>query len=185
MRNVTFAILIALVCIVPLSGQEKQTTGALDEVVSKVIARENQEMGVIRQHSPIVETYIQKIKVTETDGSWKPDGDHYFIGRAQLSKGTGPSSLWRSRDDASLRHGIVSLAQIFDFGARFLPKGFLQMIHSRHQRPRHPKLQMFDYVRREFLGEVRTLVSRRDLVEESSQGPLCGANLGWRMRYIR
>ena len=41
---------------------------------------------MIRQRSPIVETYVQKIKVTESDGSWQPDGDHYFIGRAELSR---------------------------------------------------------------------------------------------------
>ena len=76
-------------------GQQRPSSGALDEVVSKLIARENQEMNIIRQRSPIAETYIQKVKVTENDGSWQPDGDHYFIGRAELSKGLDLRPLWR------------------------------------------------------------------------------------------
>src|SRR4029077_18115863 len=73
----------------PLAAQDQPLArvGALDQVVSKVTAREKQEMQMIRQHSPLVETYIQKVRVTENDGSWVPDGDHYFIGRADFAKG--------------------------------------------------------------------------------------------------
>ena len=76
-------------CFAPLhcAAQQQQPVSALSEVVSKVIVRENQELGIIRQRSPMVETYIQKVRITENDGSWQPDGDHYFIGRAELSKG--------------------------------------------------------------------------------------------------
>ncbi len=129
MRLVTSAILAGIFFAAPLSAQEHQPPGALNAVVSRVITRENAEMGTIRQRSPIVETYIQKIKVTENDGSWLPDGDHYFIGRAELSKGLDLESL-AARNDNPLRQAVANLARVFDFGSEFLPKGFLQMIYS-------------------------------------------------------
>ena len=163
MRTMSFVFLVGLICVLPMSGQDRPSSGppassgALNEVVSKVIARENQEMGIIRQRSPIVETYIQKVNVTENDGSWQPDGDHYFIGRAELPKGLELSPL-ESRDDASLRHVVVaSLTRLFDFGTEFLPHGFLQMIYLDNS-GLDTQNYKFDYVRREFLGEVRTLV---------------------------
>ena len=69
----------------------------LNGVISKIIARENQEMAIIRQHSPLVETYIQKVRITENDGSWVPDGDHYFIGRAEFANGLGPRASSHAR----------------------------------------------------------------------------------------
>jgi hypothetical protein len=156
MRTLSFAILLTVSFAIPLAGQEQQSPGAVKEVVSKVIAREKQEMEVIRQHSPIVETYIQKIRVTENDGSWQPDGDHYFIGRAELSKGLDLEPL-ESRDDASLHHAVASLTRLFTFGTEFLPQGFLQMIYLDND-GLDTQNYNFDYVRREFLGEVRTLV---------------------------
>ena len=58
MHTMKLVVLAGLFCALPLSAQEHpfQPVGALDEVVSKVIARENQEMGIIRQRSPMVET---------------------------------------------------------------------------------------------------------------------------------
>ena len=41
----------------------------LNGVISKMIARENQEMALIRQRSPVVETYIQKVRNIENDGT--------------------------------------------------------------------------------------------------------------------
>ncbi len=156
MRYVSFAVLIAVFSAIPLAAQEHKPNEAIDEVVSKVIARENQEMSMIRQRSPIVETYIQKIKVTESDGSWQPDGDDYFIGRAEFSKGLNLEPL-KSRDDTPLHNAVASLTRLFDFGTEFLPGGFLQMIFLDNGGLSTQDYK-FDYVRREFLGEVRTLV---------------------------
>jgi hypothetical protein len=156
MRFMSFAVLIAVFSAIPLAAQEHKPNDAIDEVVSKVIARENQEMTMIRQRSPIVETYVQKIKVTESDGSWQPDGDHYFIGRAEFSKGLGLEPL-ESRNDTTLHHAVASLTRLFDFGTEFLPNGFLQMIYL-DDGGLNTQDYKFDYVRREFLGEVRTLV---------------------------
>ena len=129
MRTVKLAFLVGLFCALPMSsfvlrmsGQDRPPSGApssagtlqsgaLDQVISKVIARENQEMGIIRQRSPIVETYIQKVNITENDGSWQPDGDHYFIGRAELPNGLELRPL-ESRDDTPLRHAVAIRSRV-------------------------------------------------------------------------
>ncbi|MGH9680577.1 MAG: hypothetical protein ACRD4Y_11565, partial [Candidatus Acidiferrales bacterium] len=95
MRSVKFAAVILLFCAAPLSAQERYAPLAAppDGAVSKIIARENQEMEEIRKFSPLVETYIQRVKILENDGTWRPDGDRYFIGRADLAKGLDLDSL--------------------------------------------------------------------------------------------
>ena len=78
MRTLKFLFVSVMFCSAPLAaqGQSLAPVGALDLVVSKVTSREKQEMEMIRKHSPLVETYIQKVRVTENDGSLVPDGDH-------------------------------------------------------------------------------------------------------------
>jgi len=162
MRTLKFLFLAVVFCCAPLAAplaaqdQSLPPVGALDQVVSKVTSREKQEMAMIRQHSPLVETYIQKVRITENDGSWVPDGDHYFIGRAQFAKGLDLKPLPAPGDD-SVHHMVASMTHLFDFGTEFLPQGFLQMIYPDNN-GLDTQNYNFDYVRREFLGEVRTLV---------------------------
>jgi hypothetical protein len=158
MRTLKLLVLAIVFSSAPLAAQVQSLppVGALDQVVSKVTTREAQEMAMIRQHSPLVETYIQKVRITENDGSWIPDGDHYFIGRAEFAKGLEIKPLPKP-GDTSTHHMFAGMSRLFDFGTEFLPDGFLQMIYldnggldTQHYN--------FDYVHREFLGEVRTLV---------------------------
>src|ERR1700688_4025816 len=158
MRILNFLVVAVVFCSAPLAAQvqSRPPVGALDQVVSKVTSRETQEMAMIRQHSPLVETYIQKVRITENDGSWVPDGDRYFIGRAQFAKGLDLKPLPAPGDD-SVHHMVASLTRLFDFGTEFLPQGFLQMIYLDNN-GLDTQNYNFDYVHREFLGEVRTLV---------------------------
>jgi hypothetical protein len=158
MRTLKLLFVSVMLCSAPLAaqGQSLAPVGALDLVVSKVTSREKQEMEMIRKHSPLVETYIQKVRITENDGSWVPDGDHYFIGRAEFSKGLDLKPLPAPGDD-SMHHMLASLTHLFDFGTEFLPQGFLQMVYLDNN-GLDAQNYTFDYVRREFLGEVRTLV---------------------------
>ena len=52
MRFMSFAVLFAVFSAIPLAAQEQKPNYAIGEVVSKVVARENQEMSVIRQRVP-------------------------------------------------------------------------------------------------------------------------------------
>lgn len=174
MRILKFLLVAVVFASVPLAaqGQGNSTTDAVGQVVSKIASRETQEMGMIRQHSPLVETYIQKVRVTENDGSWIPDGDHYFIGRAEFAKGLDVKSLPAPGED-TVHHALTSLTRLFDFGTEFLPQGFLQMIYPDGNGLDRQNYN-FDYVRREFLGEVRTLVFDITPKKKSGKGRFIG-----------
>jgi hypothetical protein len=162
MRTLKLLAIVVLFCSAPLSAQtpsrsqSRQQVDALEQIVAKVASREKDEMAMIRQHSPLVETYIQKVRITENDGSWVPDGDHYFIGRADFAKGLELKPLPSPGDDSAKRL-LANMSRPFDFGTQFLPIGFLQMIYLDNSGI-DTRNYNFDYVRREFLGEVRALV---------------------------
>jgi hypothetical protein len=170
MRNLKLVVLSVVFCAAPLvtAGQSLAPVGALDQVVSKVTSREKQEMDMIRQHSPLVETYIQKVRVTENDGSWLPDGDHYFIGRADFAKGLELKPLPKPGG-----HAAGTITHLFNFGVEFLPEGFLQMIYLDNG-GLDTQYYNFDYVHREFLGEVRTLVFDVTPKKNSGKGRFVG-----------
>jgi len=56
------------------------------EVVDKIVAQEHAEVQLLRQYSPLVETYIQYLQPDKQAGA-VPNGDKYFLGRAELAKG--------------------------------------------------------------------------------------------------
>jgi hypothetical protein len=174
MRASKFLVLAAVFWSAPLAAQQQllPPVGALDQVVSKVTARENQEMAMIRQHSPLVETYIQKVRITENDGSWVPDGDHYFIGRAEFSKGLDLKPLV-APGGTSLHALVANLTHLFGFGTEFLPQGFLQQIYPDGDGLTAQNYN-FDYIRREFLGEVRTLVFDVTPKKQAGKGRFIG-----------
>jgi hypothetical protein len=163
------AVLIILALIVvaapaAFGQQQNQTNDMLNQVIDKIIAREKVEMDNIRTFSPLVETYIQNLR-TEKDGAPMPAGDTYFIGRAQLAKGVQIESLI---DSGGFRKGVMSgFSGIFNTGVTYVPVGFLEMVYL-DKNGFDRENYKFDYVRREFLGEVRCLVF--DVTPEASKG---------------
>lgn len=142
----------------------------MDEVVDRVTANENKLYGQIRQYSPLVETYIQNLK-SDKDLGYVPAGDKYFLGRAEFSKGVQLVSLTETGGKGKKIFG--SIGNFFSFAMQYLPDGFLQMIFidTNGFDKQHYK---FDYVRREFLGEVRCLVFDVTPREKSGKGRFLG-----------
>jgi len=124
----------------------------LNEMVDKIAAREHAEMQLLRRYSPLVETYIQYIRADQHFGE-VPDGDRYFLGRAVLTKGLELEPL--NREAGTKRKMFREWGDFFSM--EFVPAGFLQMIYldTNGFDRQHYK---FEYVRREFLGEVRCMV---------------------------
>jgi len=146
------------------------TPKTMDEVVDRVIANENKVDAQIRSFSPLVETYIQNLK-PDKDLGFVPAGDKYFIGRADFAKGMQLVSL---NDTASKGKKIFqTVGNFFSFGMQFLPDGFLQMIFI-DTNGFDKQHYNFDYVRREFLGEVRCLVFDVTPKEKSGKGRFKG-----------
>jgi hypothetical protein len=160
-------ILALFVVSAPAAFSQQQSTndGMLEQVIDKIIARERVEMDSFRQFTPLVETYIQNMK-NEKDGAPEPAGDTYFIGRANFAgpKGVQVESLI---DNGGVRRGMAGFAGIFSMGVSYVPVGFLEMAFlDRNGFDREN--YKFDYVRREFLGEVRCLVL--DVTPQASKG---------------
>ncbi|HXY24277.1 MAG TPA: M48 family metalloprotease [Candidatus Acidoferrum sp.] len=140
------------------------------DVIDRVITNENRSIQQIRQYSPLVETYIQNLK-TDKELGYVPAGDKYFLGRADFSKGVELVSLTDVNTKGKKILGAIG--NFFSFSAEFIPGGFLQMVFidtngfdKQHYR--------FDYVRREFLGEVRCLVFDVTPLEKSGKGRFLG-----------
>src|ERR1700756_400582 len=151
---------MALACgLWPLAAAAQQgTTTSEVEVVDKIVAQEQVEMQMLRQYSPLVETYIQTFHLDKQLGA-VPEGDKYFLGRAELARGVELEPLNR---EAGMKQKIFGGLGEF-FSTEFVPAGFLQMIYldmNGFDR-QHYKIE---YVRREFLGVVRCLVFEVDPV---------------------
>jgi Peptidase family M48 len=164
----TFKILPAILALVAMphgTAAEEPTTTA--QVVDKIVAQERAEMNTIRRYSPLVETYIQTVRPDKALGA-VPDGDKYFLGRAELDKGVQLQPLI----NGSGKHKfLTSIANIFS--AEFLPRGFLQMIYLDEDGfdRQHYK---FSYSGREFLGEVRCLIFDVDPLPNTGKGRFTG-----------
>src|ERR1700751_5155375 len=82
----TLPIILALIAMPPSGCPQESNTPTAAGVLDKVIAQERAEMESLRQYSPLVETYIQ-IRRPDKHVGLTPDGDKYFLGRAELAKG--------------------------------------------------------------------------------------------------
>jgi len=159
-------MVVALGAIPLIAAPQQQPT--LTEVVDKIVAQEQAEVESLRQYSPIVETYIQILRPNKDLGA-VPNGDKYFLGRAELTKGVELEPLISStRTKHKMIGGLGNM-----FSLEFLPRGFLQMIYldTNGFDRQHYK---FDYVGREFLGEVRCLVFDLDPSSKGDKGRFVG-----------
>ena len=123
----------------------------LNDVIDRVVQREHYFMAQMRHMHPMVETYLQNLK-NDATGNPEPAKDEYFLGRLDMTDGAEDVSFvgqpgFGHRMMAKLT-GLYSL--------RYLPMGFAQMVvlDTDFQK----KYYKFNFVRREFLGEVRCLV---------------------------
>jgi len=154
MRIPKIALVVAVLApLGGLSAQQSQPT-TMEQVLDRIVSRENAQVATLRQYTPLVETYIQNTRPDKELGM-VPAGDKYFLSRAELSKGVDLRSL--TENSGGGRGFLGGVGGFFSLSMQYVPRGFLQMIYiddTGFDR-QHYK---FEYVRREFLGEVRCLV---------------------------
>ncbi len=142
----------------------------MEEVTDRVVKAENQMNSDVRKYSPLVETYIQNLR-PDTELGYVPAGDKYFLGKADFGKGVNLVSL--SDTDGKGKKVLGGVGNFFSFAMQYLPDGFLQMIfidtNGFDKQHYH-----FDYVKREFLGEVRCLVFDVTPLPKSGKGRFLG-----------
>ena len=142
----------------------------IDQVLDRVISNEQDLYDQMRNYSPLVETYIQNLKADKDLGE-VPAGDKYFLGRANFQNGI---NLVPLTDTSSMgKKAVASMGNFFNIGMQYLPAGFLQMIFidTNGFGKQHYK---FDFVRREFLGEVRCLVFDVTPADKAKNGRFTG-----------
>jgi hypothetical protein len=143
----------------------------VDQAIDHVIAREHDEIVTIRRFSPIIETYIQDMKSDKEMGA-VPVRDHYFLGQADLAKGVVDHSMLNPRKGRL--DALNPLAHMSGlFSSSYVPEGFLQMIYIDTNGFDRQHYQ-FDYVRREFLGDVRCVVFDVTPLPKSGKGRFKG-----------
>lgn len=136
----------------PQPGESPQLT----QIVNTIIARENQLVRNLRNYKPRVETYIQDMRPDPELGV-VPVSDHYFLGSLDFNRGLDVRSF--------LPEPGLGTRMVKDFGGEF------SRIYSLHYQPQafaytivmdtgrfDRKHYQFEFVRREFLGDVRCLV---------------------------
>ncbi len=167
MRTLKILLVALALGTMPLAAAAQEPTTP-SQVVDKIVAQEQVEVQMLRQYSPLVETYIQNIRADQQLGE-VPDGDKYFLGRAELGKGVELEPL---EHDAGMKHKVFGGWASF-FSTEFVARGFLQMIFldmNGFDR-QHYKIE---YVRREFLGDVRCLVFDVDPLPKAGKGRFVG-----------
>src|SRR6266481_5134253 len=169
MRNLkTFSAVLAF-GVMPLSASAQQSVASSKaEIVDKIAAQERAEMQLLRQYSPLVETYIQNLRPDEQRGV-ALDTDKYFLGRAHLAKGVELEPLIHS---AGNKRNVFGALHNF-FSTEYVPSGFLQMIFL-DENGFDRQHYNFAYVQREFLGEVRCLVFDVDPLVKGQKGRFVG-----------
>jgi hypothetical protein len=132
-------------------------------LVEKAIGQEKVLIKAIQQHTPLVETYIQDTRPDEKLYE-VPIGDQYTLSRVDFGKGFFDKAYeTRPQNKRGFFKGsmgaISGLTKALGLDKRFTynPTGFMQMMFldptgfdSQHY--------IFSYVRKEFLGSVRTWV---------------------------
>ncbi len=136
----------------PQTGASSETTvTTVNQAIDRIIAREHEENATIRRYNPIIETYIQDMRPDKEMG-YVPVRDHYFLGQANLAKGVVDNSM------LAKKHGKLDafnpLSHLGFFESSYVPEGFLQMIYLDTTGFDRQHYQ-FDYVGKQFLGEVR------------------------------
>jgi hypothetical protein len=123
----------------------------LNDVLDRVVQREHLFMAQMRHMHPMVETYLQDLK-NDSSGNTTPVNDQYFLGRLDMTDG--PEDVSFVGQPGFGHRMLAKLTGVYSL--RFLPMGFAQMVvlDSDFQK----KYYNFNFVRREFLGELRCLV---------------------------
>lgn len=153
------------------AGAPARIARSADEAVDFAIASENALDQKLRGMQPVVETYIQQMQPDDSLGL-VPKADNYFLGRLDLSKGVSDDSFIPL--PGGWGHKFSSLASLGKLGnGQFMARGFAQMVvmdDGGFSRDNYN----FQYLRREFLGDVRCVVYQVTPKKEAGRGRFIG-----------
>jgi Peptidase family M48 len=144
---------------------------SLDRMVDRVVLREHSFIDNLKHLHPLAETYIQNME-EDRQHKVQPVSDQYFFGRLDLGDNTVDNTFEKSKPGKS-RHVLSPFATISAaFQRRYIPEGFAQMIIL--DRDFQKSNYYFNFVRQEFLGEVRCIVVDVQPRENAPKGSFSG-----------
>ena len=126
-------------------------SSAANQIIDKITARESVLAARMRTLHPLVETYLQTLEKDDAV-AFRPTGDKYFLSKLDLNSRDREQTMMKKDGLTDKLFGKIT--QIYS--VKYLSSGFAQMILVGNNFDR--KNYDFEYVRREFLGDVRTIV---------------------------
>jgi len=163
------------------SGQNQTATNlaaptTMDQVVDRVVLRENDLIKFLTLRTPVVETYLQNLTQDPQLGPI-PQDDHYFLGRMDFSESIDRSEYVRKdgkeKDKGESLEKRLLGGLVGKFKLQYQPLGFSWMVfadRSDFDRQHYD----FHYARREFLGDVRCLVFDVTPKKDAGRGRFIG-----------
>ena len=124
----------------------------LQEAIDRAINQEHVLVDKLRSKEPVIETYIQEVK-KDQDLGFVPDHDFYFLGKLNIANGVVDHSFLPQ--SSTLRRIPHMFGTVFT--TEYYPTGFADEMFldsSSFDRSHYA----FEYVKREFLGDVRCFV---------------------------
>jgi hypothetical protein len=140
-------LLLVLMMAGPCLGAENRDS--IDKLLDRIAQQEQQFIQELQTHSAILETYIQETPEQGAEAA-RSVRDHYFLGKLDFSKGLAYTPMGIHGEPAKPTRSSKNRTS-------FAPTGFAQMVFPDSNGLDHRYYQM-DFVRREFLGEVRCLI---------------------------
>ncbi len=131
---------------------EEPRNPQMEAVLDRLLAQEAELQKKLRDFKPRIEIYLQEV-ATDKELGFVPTDDKYFIGRLDLREGVDFRSF--VPEGRASRHVLDFITRLFS--TDYLPSGFANRIlpdNDGFDREHYS----FEFVRREFLGQVRTLV---------------------------
>ncbi len=167
-----FAALAGIGAVRAASGPAQQSS-KLDEVVNRIIASERDTVKAMSDYSPRVETYIQEEK-PQKNGEPEPVVDYYFLGVMRMGQNVEEYSMLPGRGFGRTLANLIQMKPQRELiGLHFHPDVFgypvtpdpiyFDRLHYR-----------FDFVRREFLGDVRCLAFDLTPLSRAKEGLFVG-----------
>jgi len=156
MRRVSILLSTAVAVLLaspgPLTAVAPEPDSSLDRVLDRVFANEQGMLDRLMDYQPLVETYLQSVKPHGVEGL-TPVSDRYFLGRLQ-------------HFDRKKKSG-EQLVDLYHYSITANPDGFARML-TLDAASFDRKNYTVTFVRREFLGEIRTFVF--DVVPKTIKG---------------
>src|SRR5579862_5188537 len=152
----------------PAAAEPQPVT--MSDVVDRFIEREHGLMKAMAQRTPVVETYLQNLSADPQLGP-VPSGDHYFLGRMDMGETVDRKDYLKDPDksmETRLMGGFHKL-----FKVQYQPMGFSWMVYADRTDFDRAHYE-FQYVRREFLGDIRCLVFDVTPKKDAGRGRFLG-----------